>query len=85
MNTRWSLSALAILDLTGVTDVDTATVSYLLDIVKSAALLGSECLLSGISARTALSMITLEVETGDLKTFSTLQLALRHAMASKRR
>ncbi len=75
----------AILDLTGVTDVDTATVSYLVGIVKSATLLGSRCLLSGITADTALSMVMLEADIRDLMTFSTLQLALRHAMAGKKR
>jgi PAS domain S-box-containing protein len=73
----------AIVDLTGVTAVDAATASHLLDIAKSASLLGSRCLLSGISAKVAQSMISLDAEVHGLTIFGTLQSALRYAITER--
>lgn len=70
----------AILDLTGVEIVDADTASHLLSIVRAANLLGSHCVVSGISTPTAQTMVNLDVEVGELVTFATLQDALRHAL-----
>lgn len=72
----------AILDITGVEVVDTATASYLLSLVRAAGLLGSRCLVSGISPTVAQTMVHLEVGLQELKTFGTLQAALRFAIAA---
>jgi PAS domain S-box-containing protein len=72
----------AVLDLTGVEAVDTSTVAHLLRIVKAASLLGSRCLVSGISPSVAQTVVTLGVPLESLMTFGLLQDALRHAVIS---
>jgi len=75
----------AILDLTGVELVDAETASHLLRIVRAANLLGSHCVVSGISPPTARMLVEFDAEVGELITFATLQDALRHALESSRR
>lgn len=70
----------AILDLTGVDVVDTATVNHLFQMVSAASLLGSACLVSGISPQVAQTVASLGVDLTTLRAFGTLQEALRVAM-----
>lgn len=70
----------AILDLTGVEEVDTATASHLFRIARAAGLLGSRCVLSGISPRIAQTMVEIGVDAEGLATFRTLKDALRYAI-----
>lgn len=70
----------AILDLTGVDGVDDSTAQHLLGMIRAAALLGSHCLLSGISPRIAQVFVGLGVSMDKLQTFGTLQQALRFAL-----
>jgi anti-anti-sigma regulatory factor len=70
----------AVLDLTGADAVDTSTVGNLLRIVRAAALLGSECLVSGISPAVAQTIVTAGGGAEALHTFGTLQDALRYAL-----
>lgn len=70
----------AILDLTGITDIDTATVAHLLRITRSLGLLGAECALSGISPVVARTMISLEAASEQLRYFRALNQALRWAI-----
>jgi len=72
----------AILDLTGVDIVDTSTASYLLNLVRAASLLGSRCLISGISPTVAQTMVHLEVGVEAFQTFGTLEDALRFAIGA---
>ena len=74
-------ATMAILDLTGAERVDQETARHLLDLTQAARLLGSECVLSGISPSIATAMIQLGVDMGSLTTFGKLQDALRHALA----
>lgn len=71
----------AILDLTGVSAVDAATVSHLLAVVRAASLLGSQCLVSGISPAIARTMTEIGSAEGAFLTFGLLQNALRHALS----
>jgi len=74
----------AILDLTGVTAVDAETANHLLDIARAAALLGSDCLVSGISPAVARTLVDLgSTETATFRTFATLESALRHALLQR--
>lgn len=77
-----SRALFAILDLTGVERVDAQTASHLLQIVRTVKLLGSRCVLSGISPRIARAMVMLNVPMGEdgLTTFGTLQDALRYVL-----
>lgn len=73
-----------ILDLTGVTTVDAETANHLLDVAKAAALLGSDCLVSGISPAVARTLVDLgSNETTTFRTFATLESALRHALGQR--
>ncbi|WP_438014472.1 PAS domain S-box protein [Sorangium sp. So ce315] len=71
----------AILDLTGVSAVDAATVSHLLAVVRAASLLGSRCLVSGISPAIARTMTEIGSAEGAFLTFGLLQNALRFALS----
>ncbi|WP_438041281.1 PAS domain S-box protein [Sorangium sp. So ce128] len=71
----------AVLDLTGVNAVDAATVAHLLAVVRAANLLGSSCLVSGISPEIARTMTELGAADGGFKTFGVLQSALRYALS----
>ncbi|WP_437575518.1 PAS domain S-box protein [Sorangium sp. So ce887] len=71
----------AILDLTGVSAVDAATVSHLLAVVRATSLLGSQCLVSGISPAIARTMTEIGGAEGAFLTFGLLQSALRHALS----
>jgi PAS domain S-box-containing protein len=74
----------AILDLTGVTAVDAETANHLLDIARAASLLGSDCLVSGISPAVARTLVDLgSNETATFRTFATLESALRHALGKR--
>jgi len=70
----------AILDLTGVDAVDAGTASHLLCIARAVGLLGSRCLLSGISPRIAQTMTAIGINAEGFMTFGTLQDALKHAL-----
>ncbi len=69
-----------ILDLTGVGAVDAATASHLFEIVRAVGLLGSRCVVSGISPAIARTMIELGVADQRLTTFGTLASALGYAL-----
>ena len=69
----------AILDLTGVDSMNVGTVDHLVRMVRAAGLLGSECLVSGISPAIAQTIVTLGL-TIDIRMFPTLKSALQHAI-----
>lgn len=69
----------AILDLTGVDAMTAATAGHLMRMVRAAGLLGSECLVSGISPMVARTMIELGLAI-DIRVFSTLKSALQYAI-----
>ncbi|WP_437737089.1 PAS domain S-box protein [Sorangium sp. So ce1335] len=70
----------AVLDLTGVVDVDAPTVDHLLQVARAASLLGSRCLISGISPRVAQAIVELGSDARTFETFAELEDALRHAL-----
>jgi rsbT co-antagonist protein RsbR len=69
-----------ILDLTGVDVMDSDAASHLLKLVSAARLLGTRCLISGISPAMATTMVGLGLELGELSTFGSLEAALRYAI-----
>ncbi|WP_438020108.1 PAS domain S-box protein [Sorangium sp. So ce315] len=70
----------AVLDLTGVEDVDAPTVDHLLQVARAASLLGSRCLVSGVSPRVAQAIVELGSDARTFETFGELEDALRHAL-----
>src|SRR6266699_104795 len=70
----------AVLDITGVSTVDTEVAQHLLKTVSTARLLGTECIVSGIRPQVAQTIVSLGIEFGDIVTKATLADALAHAL-----
>ncbi len=66
----------AILDLTGVEMLDRSTAHHLSTMVRAVALLGCECVLSGMSSGVAQIVVDLEIDFRGIRMFQTLQAAL---------
>jgi rsbT co-antagonist protein RsbR len=69
-------AAFTIIDLTGMDGVDASTADHLLRLVQTTQLLGSRCLVSGISPAAAQTMVQLGRGLDNVSTFSTLRAAL---------
>ncbi|PRP93386.1 RsbT co-antagonist protein RsbRA [Enhygromyxa salina] len=74
----------AIVDLTGVDALDTATASHILRLLDSLRLLGVEGLITGISPRVAQTMAGLGIDLGVVTTRRTLRNGLRYCMEALR-
>lgn len=66
-----------IVDLTGVDMVDTATADHLMRMLRSVQLLGSRCVISGISPNIAETLVQLEVDLGEMTIVRNLRDALK--------
>jgi len=71
----------AVIDITGVSTVDTEVAQHLLKTVSAARLLGAECTISGIRPQVAQTIVSLGIEFGDIATKATLADALALALA----
>ncbi len=69
-----------ILDIGGVAVMDTAVANHLIKISKAARLMGSQCIISGLSPAIAQTMIELGINVGDVRTTATLRDALAVAL-----
>lgn len=69
-----------ILDISGVAVMDTAVANHLIKISKASRLMGSTCIISGISPAIAQTMIELGINVGDVRTTATLRDALTTAL-----
>jgi PAS domain S-box-containing protein len=67
----------AILDLTGVQKIDVATADGILRMVATAGLLGTTCLISGVSPAVAQTVVDLGMHLDSFKIFKNLHSALR--------
>jgi rsbT co-antagonist protein RsbR len=72
-----------ILDLTGVDVIDTTGAHHLLRLVRATALIGTRCLVSGISPAMAQTIAGLDVDFAQLASFGTLEGALRYALRTE--
>jgi rsbT co-antagonist protein RsbR len=70
----------AVIDITGVSTVDTEVAQHLLKTVSAARLLGAECIISGIRPQVAQTIVSLGIEFGDIATKATLADALGLAL-----
>ncbi len=70
----------AIIDLTAVEVVDTATAQYVVRMVAALRLLGTQALISGIRATVAQALVGLGVDLNQVTTVATLHAALRRCM-----
>jgi rsbT co-antagonist protein RsbR len=71
---------IVILDITGVPLVDAGVVQYLLKTIKAASFLGARCVVVGIGRETALSIVRLGVDLGDVIVRSNLQAGIEYAL-----
>lgn len=71
----------AIIDVTGVTEIDTATAEHLIRMVGALRLLGAQSMLTGITASVAQALVGLGVELDDIVTVATVQQALARLAA----
>ncbi len=69
-----------IIDITGVPVVDTGVANHLLQVTRAATLLGSECVLVGISPEVAQTIVSLGVDLSDIDTQANLQSGIEHAL-----
>ncbi|MBZ5713915.1 STAS domain-containing protein [Nannocystis pusilla] len=69
-----------LIDVTGVPEVDVEAIAYLRDAIRATGLLGSRCMLVGISPTMAESLVALDVPLERVPTFATLQDGLREAL-----
>ncbi len=70
-----------IMDITGVPMVDTAVASYLITTVQASQLLGCQCIVVGISAEIAQTMVQLGINFSAIATRATLQSGLEYALS----
>ena len=68
-----------IMDISGVSVVDTAVANHLISIAKASGLMGCTALLSGVSPEIAATIVALGIDVGELRTHATLQDALSRA------
>lgn len=73
----------AILDVTGVGELDGEAAELILRAVRAAALLGCQCILVGINAFAARTLVEGSVDFGKATTASTLKHGLARAMAAR--
>ena len=66
----------AIIDITAIEVMDTATADYFLRMARSVRLLGAECLLTGVNPSIAQTIVHMGVELADIETFRDLRSAL---------
>jgi rsbT co-antagonist protein RsbR len=73
-------SEIAIIDITGVPTVDTLVAQHLLKTVAAARLMGADCIISGIRAQIAQTMVHLGIDLTAVTTKATMAEALRSAL-----
>jgi len=69
-----------ILDITGVRTIDTAIVQRLVQSVEAIALLGAECVLAGVSASVAQTLVHLGADLSGIQTRRSLADGLQYAL-----
>lgn len=68
-----------ILDISGVAVVDTAVANHMIKITKATALMGCECVISGVSPAIAQTIVELGIDVGTVRTTANLKDALSGA------
>lgn len=69
-----------LLDITGVSVMDTATARYLVEAIQAMALMGTEAILTGIRPAVAQTLVHVGVDLSRVRTCATLKTGLRMAM-----
>jgi rsbT co-antagonist protein RsbR len=72
-----------ILDISGVGIVDTAVANHLIKMTRATALMGCECIISGISPAIAQTIVELGIDVGSVRTTANMKDALATAFAER--
>ena len=75
-------SRFAILDVTGVDMIDSHTADHLLRITRAVELLGARCVVTGIRAAVAQTIVELDSSFGGVVTLATLRDGLKYCMSA---
>lgn len=75
-----SESEVALIDITGVPSIDTATAQHLIDTVNAVTLLGSDVIITGINPEIAQTLVHLGLSMNDIMTKSSLSEGLKLAL-----
>jgi rsbT co-antagonist protein RsbR len=70
-----------ILDISGVSIIDTAVANHFIKMTKATTLMGCRCVISGISPMIAQTIVSLGIDLAEINTCSTLKDALAFAFA----
>ena len=73
-------SEMVILDITGVSSIDTQVVNHLIKTIQAAKLLGAECVITGIKPKVAQTMIQLGLDMESFPTRRSLRDGLMYAL-----
>lgn len=76
-------SSIAILDISGVPAVDSLVAQHLIKTVSATRLMGAECIISGIRAEIAQTIVHLGIDLSNIKTKATLASALQLAFSMR--
>jgi rsbT co-antagonist protein RsbR len=77
-------SKYVILDISGVEIVDTRTADYLIKVVRASRLLGTRCVLTGLSPAVAQTLVEIGADLSEVTTLRSLRDGLRHCLAGTR-
>lgn len=77
--------SIVVLDITGVSMVDTQVANVLIRAAESIKLLGAEAMITGIRPEVAQTLVNLGVDLSNLRTLSSLQSGIAHALADEDR
>ena len=78
-NIKANETKVAVIDIAGITVVDSSVASHLIKIAKSTNLMGCRSVISGISPLIATNIVNLGVDTSTIETTNTLSDALKKA------
>lgn len=73
-------SRCVIIDVTGVAVVDTKTADYLIKVVRAAALLGTRCVLTGLSPAVAQTLVEIGADMQEVRTLRDLKEGLKDCL-----
>ena len=81
MKISTSTARVMILDISGVSVIDTAVANHFIKMTKATSLMGCKCVISGISPMIAQTIVSLGIDLAEINTRSTLKDALAYAFS----
>jgi rsbT co-antagonist protein RsbR len=79
-----SRAKFVLVDLTGVSVIDSMTADHLIKLAKAVQLIGCRCIVTGIGPEIAQTLVALNVSLGDLRPMRSLRQGLKYCIAARR-